>query len=221
MVRPAQHSAQTRLALRFFILVSMSTALVCTRYEGWWVNFERSGEGTYQWRDGRRYTGNWLADKKHGQGVYEWVDGDRYEGEYKEDKMSGQGTYSFSDGTKYSGAWENDMSHGLGKFLYADGARYEGFFQRDQKHGPGKMYLPPQAGGGVFNEQWVAGKRVASVPAKIGSAPSVPAASTQSSVFPSPPQAAPPPIAKNLSRIRQAAQEQLAMSARLPASARR
>ena len=195
-------------------------------YEGWWVNYERSGQGTYQWRDGRRYDGDWLCDKKHGQGRYSWPDGDRFEGAYADDKMHGWGTYVFSDGTRYEGEWARDMSHGRGTFHYADSARFEGNFDRDQKHGPGLMFLPS---GECFSEHWVQGKRISSISVKQlqqlqqGQQQQQQQRPVAMRVQSQPPMQPPPAHAKNLSRIRLAAAEQLQMAAAASArgSARR
>ena len=47
---------------------------------GSWVNNMMSGEGRYEWPDGRTYEGNFKADLRHGYGVFNWPGVRKYEG---------------------------------------------------------------------------------------------------------------------------------------------
>ena len=56
-----------------------------------------------------------------GQGTFDWPDGRHYFGEYKNDKKHGFGEFSWSNGRKYVGEWMNGKFHGSGKILKPDG----------------------------------------------------------------------------------------------------
>ncbi len=86
------------------------------RYDGEYVNGQRSGCGTFTFINGRSYVGQFEADQFSGQGTWTLENGDRYTGEFKNNQCSGQGTFIFADGSSKSGIWtqgklaDNDLS---------------------------------------------------------------------------------------------------------------
>ncbi len=76
---------------------------VCRGMEEW----ERNGQGTYTWSDGRKYVGEFKDGIKHGQGTYTWSDGRKYDRGMEEWEINGQGTFTYPDGEKYVGEWKD------------------------------------------------------------------------------------------------------------------
>lgn len=57
------------------------------KYEGDWVNNQRSGKGKIFYNDGDVYVGTFCKDKKHGDGVLYRVNGDVYKMTFVMDKL--------------------------------------------------------------------------------------------------------------------------------------
>lgn len=57
------------------------------RYDGWWENGQRQGDGTFYYANGGTYQGQWQANKKHGRGIYTYDDGSVFDGEFVNDRM--------------------------------------------------------------------------------------------------------------------------------------
>ena len=58
-----------------------------------------------RWIDGIptaiKYDGEWLNDQRSGRGIGTWADGSRWEGQWKNDAAQGEGTMFHSNGSKY------------------------------------------------------------------------------------------------------------------------
>ena len=96
-------------------------------YEGQLKDNEQHGYGTLIFAlnntdNAIRYVGNYENGEKSGFGTFEWKDGEKYVGEFKNDLRNGNGTYYYTDGTKYVGNWENGERNGFGKMFSADGS---------------------------------------------------------------------------------------------------
>lgn len=76
------------------------------RYDGEYVQGQRSGCGKFTFINGRSYTGQFEADQFSGQGTWVLENGDRYIGQFKDNLCNGQGTFVFADGSSKSGVWE-------------------------------------------------------------------------------------------------------------------
>ena len=63
-----------------------------------------------------------------GNGIFEWPDGRRYEGDYLDDKKHGNGSFRWSDGRIYSGTWLNGRQHGEGVYINPQGQKRKGFW---------------------------------------------------------------------------------------------
>ena len=81
------------------------------RYEGDWVDGNRTGKGVWTWGtgewEGSRYEGDWVLGKRTGKGVLTWPSGDRYEGDFVNGKRTGKGVKTYASGTVKSGIWED------------------------------------------------------------------------------------------------------------------
>jgi hypothetical protein len=120
-----------------------------TSYDGEWKEDERSGNGTFIWKTGKKYVGNFLNDLYHGHGVLTYPEDDKferasYDGEWKEDKKSGNGTMIWKSGQKYVGAWSNDLYHGHGILTYPkddkfERASFDGEWKENKKSGNGTI----------------------------------------------------------------------------------
>ena len=49
--------------------------------------------GTYYYANGDRYEGDWVNNNKSGSGTFVYSTGDRYEGEWKNGEKNGKGIY--------------------------------------------------------------------------------------------------------------------------------
>ncbi|MEO0987855.1 MAG: pentapeptide repeat-containing protein [Cyanobacteria bacterium J06639_14] len=76
------------------------------RYDGEFLNGERSGCGTFTFASGRQYMGQFESDQFHGVGIWELETGERYIGQFEYNKCEGWGTFLFTDGSSKSGTWE-------------------------------------------------------------------------------------------------------------------
>jgi hypothetical protein len=95
------------------------------RYEGYFVNDLKNGEGTYYWKNGNRYVGEWQDGERTGFGVFTWTDGDIYKGYFKAGKRGGYGEYY---------AANKDIAN-------CPGARiYKGNWNGGEKWGPGRCF---------------------------------------------------------------------------------
>lgn len=66
------------------------------------------GYGIYVWDNGEKYEGFWKNDHRSGQGTNYFVSGEKYIGEWKDDLRSGHGTNYYKDGTVKTGSWKDD-----------------------------------------------------------------------------------------------------------------
>lgn len=52
------------------------------RYEGYWKNGQRNGQGKHTYTEGGCYEGEFLDDRRHGHGKYTYPDGSVFEGDF-------------------------------------------------------------------------------------------------------------------------------------------
>ena len=68
-----------------------------------------NGKGTFKWPNGDRYEGDWVNGQRTGQGKYFYNDGGGiYTGEWKNNNRHGEGTMIWNDGVKEVAIWEMD-----------------------------------------------------------------------------------------------------------------
>ena len=80
-----------------------------SRYQGYWADNLKEGEGSFYWADGEYYVGQYQNDLRNGVGTYYWPNGEKYVGEWKDDKRYGEGAFYAKDGTLLAkGTWKND-----------------------------------------------------------------------------------------------------------------
>lgn len=112
-------------------IMTVLTTLYCSSAGSKDTNIKKRG---YSWDDGSSYSGEWQAERT-GRGTYKWKNGDRYEGDFFKGRKHGNGTYTWSDGSVYTGQWQNDKIHGTGKMVWSKGLQYEGKWENGKAMG--------------------------------------------------------------------------------------
>lgn len=107
------------------------------KYDGFFVNGERSGYGTYIWADGAQYTGNFKDNKPNGRGTGITKGGDKYIGDYKDGNRHGNGTYVWSGGDIFTGEWRDGERYN-GTYTYSDGRTLKGKWKNGKYVGSDK-----------------------------------------------------------------------------------
>jgi hypothetical protein len=125
------------------------------KYEGQWLEGQKSGQGTETYSDGGKYEGQWLEGQKSGQGTETYPDGAKYEGQWLGGQESGQGTATYPDGSKYEGQWLGEKQSGQGTETYPDGVKYEGQWLEGRRSGQGIVTNPA---GAKYEGQWLEGQ---------------------------------------------------------------
>lgn len=67
------------------------------RYQGYWKEGKRHGQGIFQYSSGARYEGEWKDNMKHGQGIYISENGRQFKGEFAFDRMAHAGATAAMD----------------------------------------------------------------------------------------------------------------------------
>ena len=129
------------------------------RYEGDYVNGERTGQGIYIHKNGDKYVGQFKNGEQHGTGTFTWANGAVYEGQWVNNQRSGKGTL-ISGRTAMTmkvngkttwptvkalcarltepntrGIFVKGKEDGKGVLEDKNGVRYDGFFKQGKKHG--------------------------------------------------------------------------------------
>ncbi|XP_076043188.1 alsin-like isoform X2 [Oratosquilla oratoria] len=127
----------------------------------------RTAEYTFtkhpQYKDAT-YKGQWFCGKLHGEGTLEWKDGRRYEGQFRQSIFHGPGRKEVpgSDGvTIYEGTWVSGKLEGRGVIKYGNKDIYSGFLKDGQPHGHGELkkgQFSSQAAS-VYTGEWSNGSR--------------------------------------------------------------
>ena len=107
------------------------------RYEGSYVQGERTGEGIYIHANGDKYVGGFMNGRQHGKGTFTWANGAVYDGDWADNERNGYGVYKWNNGDSYEGEWKHNQFDGQGKLKMADGTRYEGGFVNGLEEGKG------------------------------------------------------------------------------------
>ena len=137
------------------------------KYEGNWVDSQKSGLGDFFYKNGDVYKGNWSQNQKNGSGTLTHKkDLTVYKGNFIDDQISGKGklTYPLKDicyigefkkekpngfGRIYElstrrklfvGHFKDEVKHGQGIEYYANGDYYEGCFCNGSREGSGKLF---------------------------------------------------------------------------------
>ena len=95
------------------------------------IGIEDSSEGGYL------YTGEFLNNQKQGYGTIEWKDGAKYQGEFKENQINGYGIIEYPDDKFYQGEVKNGRMDGFGEFFWKDERKYIGNYKNDRRNGFG------------------------------------------------------------------------------------
>nr|WP_297400422.1 PEGA domain-containing protein [uncultured Marinobacter sp.] len=123
--------------------------------DGTWLGGVRTGDGTYQNRDGLKYEGHFVDGEFHGQGTLTLANGDIRTGQWAEGKLNGHGSLTTADGMLYVGGFRNGEFHGNGTLTYPDGRTYEGQFSNGAFHGSGSEVF---ADGKKYEGQYINGE---------------------------------------------------------------
>jgi hypothetical protein len=89
-------------------------------YRGEFVNNQKEGYGTIEWKDGAKYQGEFKENQINGYGIIEYPDDKFYQGEVKNGKMEGFGEFFWKDEKKYIGNYRNDKRNGFGIFIFKE-----------------------------------------------------------------------------------------------------
>lgn len=111
-------------------------------YNGHFVEGQFHGEGTAQYPDGSRYEGEWQNGQRAGEGTLRRADGAVYEGSFANNTFNGQGTLTRANGDVLTGQWEDGELNGDGSLTAADGRLYVGAFRNGEFHGQGTLTYP-------------------------------------------------------------------------------
>ena len=87
-------------------------------YSGEFVNNQKEGYGTIEWKDGAKYQGEFKENQINGYGIIEYPDDKFYQGEVRNGKMDGFGEFFWKDERKYIGNYKNDRRNGFGVFIF-------------------------------------------------------------------------------------------------------
>lgn len=77
------------------------TSFMGDRYEGSYVQGERTGEGIYYHADGNKYVGNFKNGMQDRHGTFTWANGAVYDGQWKDNQRNGYGVYKWNVGDSY------------------------------------------------------------------------------------------------------------------------
>ncbi len=94
---------------------------------------------------GDRYEGYFVNGQYNGKGTYIWANGDRYEGEFTDGQISGNGRLTFfGSGQYWEGLFINGaISNGTGIFFWgSDGDKFDGQWINGQPDGTGILLHP-------------------------------------------------------------------------------
>ena len=88
--------------------------IACAADDGEIRAFKRHGWGVYQDTSSYRYEGDWLDDDRTGYGRETRENGDIYEGQFVNSRRHGHGRYLSVRGEEYDGGWLHDQRSGQG-----------------------------------------------------------------------------------------------------------
>ena len=98
------------------------------RYQGYWKEGERSGEGVMIYVNQDVYSGQWKKGKKDGKGTYIFKEtGMKYEGTFKNGQMV-KGKWKYSNGTYFDGNFDNNEPKGNGSWHFDNGNVVQGCY---------------------------------------------------------------------------------------------
>lgn len=99
------------------------------RYEGDFLEGQRTGKGRYEYAAGGFYEGEFVNGQFQGEGMFKAAQGHRYEGTFANGQFNGQGTYRTAEGNTYTGGFLNNTFHGEGTYTYVDGRTISGLWE--------------------------------------------------------------------------------------------
>ncbi len=141
------------------------------KYDGNWVEGKKQGKATYTYQPEsiyKYYTGEYVQGNMTGDGVFEYKDGKKYVGEFKDNYFHGEGTLYYPNGKIESGIWEKDVlvrksttketgcisgncENGFGTYVWKTGGKYIGDFENGKRDGKGTYTFE---NGDVYKGDW-------------------------------------------------------------------
>lgn len=97
-------------------------------FEGMLKRGMPNGDGYISYASGDKYEGGFVDAERSGTGTMVWLDRSRYDGAWKHGEREGAGRMTFSTGGAYEGLWKAGTFHGHGKATYTSGKVVEGEF---------------------------------------------------------------------------------------------
>lgn len=104
------------------------------RYVGEFAGGDRHGQGIQYYPDGKiKYKGAFRDNQRTGFGTYYFRNGDRYVGQFADNAPNGKGAYHFSDGDRFVGVFREGKRHGYGVLYDSEGDKQEaGEYEDDE-----------------------------------------------------------------------------------------
>ena len=100
------------------------------------MNNEQHGKGTYYWgRDpwkGDKYEGDWVNGERTGKGTYYSANGDKYEGDFVKGSSTGSGKMTWKDGTTITCQWNEGTPVNTDNKTFALWALKRWYYWNDQ-----------------------------------------------------------------------------------------
>lgn len=127
------------------------------KYEGYFINGNRSGVGTQYWSNGDIYHGTFIYDNINGEGKMTYKDKGTYIGKFANGKRDGSGKFSWINGESYEGQWKDDKMNGIGTYTFKNKDKYIGSWVENKMNGQGDYYF---SNGRVFGGTWNNGKNI-------------------------------------------------------------
>ncbi len=109
-------------------------------YRGNLLNSKQHGYGVNQ-QGSNKYEGYWKDGKREGNGKMYFNDLLIYDGGWRNDRFNGIGKRFYPDGSVFYGEFQDNQRHGFGIIVWPDGKKYVGEFKGDLFDGDGYVTL--------------------------------------------------------------------------------
>lgn len=123
------------------------------KYEGFWVEGKRSGEGKFTTKGGVIYSAHFVNNLPNGEGSVLYTDGGKLTGKFNNGWYMNSGTRIYPNGNKYVGPLQKNAPHGEGTLYYKIGSIYKGEFVEGNRQGKGVLEFREKKYA-VYSEAW-------------------------------------------------------------------
>jgi len=90
-------------------------------YTGYWVDGNREGNGTTNFKDGSVYVGEYRNSLEDGNGSIMYSNGNKLEAEFRDGQIQGHGVYRYANGDQREGFFSDNVLDGQAIFTRNDG----------------------------------------------------------------------------------------------------